>query len=328
MKRGNNTYYYHANHLGSVMALTDSEGHIAEHIEYDAFGTPSFFDASGNALSASAIGNNILFTGREWDAESHTYYFRARTQHPALGRFMQKDPMGYIDGMNDYVYVGNKVSLFIDRYGFLAESCEGKDNCPNCSFWDRLRDELLGMLADNPLSNAIVDHYNRNKDLYDDLSSVSSGALGIVGGIEMLGTSPYSAGLAGNTIAMGADDFLAGVINLGKRLGGDNNRYEDTPISSALQLIWGYSASEANKIVNDAKSVVENAEVLHNAWKYTKGGWNAIKDAWKYTSGQTGERVVSEMWRRARPIDHGPRFSPKDILRQNRMRKVKFNTYR
>lgn len=121
MKRGNNTYYYHANHLGSVMALTDSEGHIAERIEYDAFGTPSFFDASGNALSASAINNYILFTGREWDAESHTYYFRARTQHPALGRFMQKDPLGYVDGMNDYAYVNNSSYNSIDRYGLQIE---------------------------------------------------------------------------------------------------------------------------------------------------------------------------------------------------------------
>lgn len=117
MKRGNNTYYYHANHLGSVMALTDSESHIAERIEYDAFGTPSFFDTSGNALTNSAIGNNILFTGREWDAESHTYYFRARTQNPALGRFMQKDPLGYVDGMNDYAYVRNNSIIMYDVTG-------------------------------------------------------------------------------------------------------------------------------------------------------------------------------------------------------------------
>lgn len=120
MKRGNKTYYYHANHLGSVMALTDSQGHTAERIEYDAFGTPSFFDASGSALFASAINNNILFTGREWDAESHTYYFRARTQHPALGRFMQKDPLGYIDGMNDYAYVKNKVTRHTDVNGLAV----------------------------------------------------------------------------------------------------------------------------------------------------------------------------------------------------------------
>ena len=117
MKRGSNIYYYHANHLGSVMALTDSEGNIAECIDYDAFGMPTFYDASGNTLAASTVGNNILFTGREYDAESQTYYFRARTQHPAFGRFLQKDPLGYVDGMNDYAYVGNRAQIFKDAFG-------------------------------------------------------------------------------------------------------------------------------------------------------------------------------------------------------------------
>lgn len=117
MKRGSNTYYYHTNHLGSTMALTDSEGNVTERIDYDAFGMPTFYDASDNVLAVSAIGNNILFTGREYDAESQVYYFRARTQHPALGRFLQKDPLGYVDGMNDYAYVGNNVIAHIDPSG-------------------------------------------------------------------------------------------------------------------------------------------------------------------------------------------------------------------
>lgn len=120
MKRGSNTYYYHTNHLGSVMVLTDSDGSVAERIDYDAFGMPTFYDASGNVLAASAIGNNILFTGREYDAESQVYYFRARTQHPALGRFLQKDPLGYVDGMNDYAYVSNNSIMSRDASGTLG----------------------------------------------------------------------------------------------------------------------------------------------------------------------------------------------------------------
>lgn len=117
MKRGKNAYYYHTNQLGSTMALTDKDGNVAERIAYDAYGKPTFFNASGDEISESSIGNNILFTGREYDAETSTYYFRARTQHPQVGRFMQKDVFQYIDGMNDNWFVRNRPTLLYDPYG-------------------------------------------------------------------------------------------------------------------------------------------------------------------------------------------------------------------
>lgn len=118
MSRGGETYYYHTNHLGSTLALSDKDGKTVERVAYDVYGTPSFADARGNAMDKSAVGNNILFTGREYDAETGNYFFRARTMHPAMGRFMQKDPLMYVDGMNDYGYVGNMPVGMIDPYGY------------------------------------------------------------------------------------------------------------------------------------------------------------------------------------------------------------------
>lgn len=120
MKRGNNIYYYHTNQLGSTMTLTDKDGNIAERIAYDAYGKPTFFNATGSEIAESAVGNNILFTGREYDTETKTYYFRARTQHPQIGRFIQKDPLMYIDGLNDRIYVSNNPINSIDPYGLYT----------------------------------------------------------------------------------------------------------------------------------------------------------------------------------------------------------------
>lgn len=122
MKRGNNTYYYHANQLGSTMTLSDKDGKVAEHIAYDAYGKPIFFNASGSEIDESAVGNQILFTGREFDSEANTYYFRARTQHPISGRFMQKEPLMYIDSYNDYNYVCNRVLTYKDVDGNSMQS--------------------------------------------------------------------------------------------------------------------------------------------------------------------------------------------------------------
>lgn len=117
MTRGDKTYYYHTNHLGSTMSLTDAEGKLVERVAYDVYGVPTFSDAKGAELATSSVGNNILFTGREYDAELGIFYFRARSQHPYIGRFMQHDPLMYVDGMNDYLYVNNMVTYYNDPSG-------------------------------------------------------------------------------------------------------------------------------------------------------------------------------------------------------------------
>ncbi|MBK9112497.1 MAG: hypothetical protein IPM88_12680 [Nitrospira sp.] len=45
-------------------------------------------------------------TGREFDSESGLYYYRARYYDALMGRFLQKDPIGFGSGdSNFYRYV-------------------------------------------------------------------------------------------------------------------------------------------------------------------------------------------------------------------------------
>jgi len=117
MTKDNNKYYYHGNHLGSIMALSDSIGNSIETIEYDIYGKPDFYDKLGNEIEQSSIGNNILFTGREYDSEVGIYYYRSRYLHPIIGRFIQKDSLLFIDGLNDYSYVNNRPVMKVDPNG-------------------------------------------------------------------------------------------------------------------------------------------------------------------------------------------------------------------
>jgi YD repeat-containing protein len=56
-----NSYYFHTDAIGSVTAITDENGNIVERYTYDIYGMPTFWDASGNVITESSIGNNILF---------------------------------------------------------------------------------------------------------------------------------------------------------------------------------------------------------------------------------------------------------------------------
>ena len=56
----------------------------------------------GKNRSTSAYGSAIGFTGRHLDNETDLYYFRARYYDTEQGRFISRDPAGYVDGMGLY----------------------------------------------------------------------------------------------------------------------------------------------------------------------------------------------------------------------------------
>ena len=110
-------WFYHYDGLGSVTNLTNSSGTIIESYSYDVFGKPLIKNQAGAIISSSSLGNRYLFTGREFDSETGLYHYRARAYSPALGRFLQRDPIGYSGGMNLYSYVENNSVNWIDPLG-------------------------------------------------------------------------------------------------------------------------------------------------------------------------------------------------------------------
>ena len=141
----NQDYYYHANSLGSIAAITDSNGAVVERYQYNAYGETSIFAANGlDPLTTSQIGNSYGFTGRRLDSETGFYYYRARYYAPQRGRFIQRDPLGYQDGMGVYAYVGNNPVNFIDPMGTEK----------NNEFWDAVKDELVDLIPGKGLYDA------------------------------------------------------------------------------------------------------------------------------------------------------------------------------
>ncbi len=114
-ERGGNSFFYHADGLGSITGLTDSTGTSVRSYLYDSFGQ---IVAQTGTLNKN---NPYTYAGREYDPESGLYYYRARMYDPATGRFLQEDPIGYIGSdMNLYAYVLNNPVKWRDPFGLQA----------------------------------------------------------------------------------------------------------------------------------------------------------------------------------------------------------------
>ena len=112
MSRSGALSFYQADGLGSITSLTDTTGAVVGGYNTDAFGNS--VTTSGNLV------NPYRYTGREWDAETGLYYYRARYYDPTSGRFISEDPTGFVGGTNFYSYAGNNPTGWIDPRGTSA----------------------------------------------------------------------------------------------------------------------------------------------------------------------------------------------------------------
>jgi RHS repeat-associated protein len=96
----------HANQ--DVTALLDTSGNVLERYTYDAFGQFTVLTANWSGRGASSYGWVYLEQGGRYQSNSGLYSFRNREYSPALGRWMQQDPIGYTAGDNNvYDYERN-----------------------------------------------------------------------------------------------------------------------------------------------------------------------------------------------------------------------------
>ncbi|MFA6498365.1 MAG: RHS repeat-associated core domain-containing protein, partial [Desulfurivibrionaceae bacterium] len=108
-----NTYFFHADGLGSIVNLTDQRGRVVQSYEYSSFGRMK--------EQGGEVKQPYGYTGREWDKELGLYYYRARYYDPKGGRFISKDPIGFAGGdVNLYRYVQNNPVNWIDPEGLSS----------------------------------------------------------------------------------------------------------------------------------------------------------------------------------------------------------------
>jgi len=94
-------FYAHQDDLFSVYAITDAAGAVTQRYLYGDYGTRVTTDPAG----------------RLHDETSGLIEYRHRWMGPEMGRFVQRDPLWYVDGANLYSYVLASPGRWSDPFG-------------------------------------------------------------------------------------------------------------------------------------------------------------------------------------------------------------------
>jgi RHS repeat-associated protein len=109
--------YYHRDHLGSALVVSDSAGQVLQQVAYAAFG-----DSQGPP--APEFG----FTGQRLVTNGGLYDYGFRWYDPTLGRFLQPDPIlsdpFEPQMVNPYSYVRNDPVGLVDPLGLQPFPCD------------------------------------------------------------------------------------------------------------------------------------------------------------------------------------------------------------
>ncbi len=116
-------FYYHNDHLGSALAVTDEYGNKAVERDFTPFGeriNTDVYDDEPRDLDEDESG----FTGKDWDEDVELYYYNARWYDPGVGRFVSEDSVNDPNSQgNVYSYCGGNPVNSTDSTGHAAEGC-------------------------------------------------------------------------------------------------------------------------------------------------------------------------------------------------------------
>jgi RHS repeat-associated protein len=152
---------YHADGNGNVTALADGAGALQASYRYDPYGR---YLAGGGPLASA---NLLRFSSKPWvgfagSATSGLYYYGYRFYDPYLQRWVNRDPIGEIGGINLYRFTDNNPLNLSDAHGqFIVPiklAC-----CVPCflligwEIYDAITDACVGKTGTD-LARCVVNH--------------------------------------------------------------------------------------------------------------------------------------------------------------------------
>jgi RHS repeat-associated protein len=107
-----------------VEADLDRNG-VINQLDYDISIADDGKSSSGGVgeagLFSKGVRNSIGYCGYIFNEDSGLYTVRFRTYSPTLGRWLERDPAGYVDGMGLYEYVRGGATSAVDPWGLWTD---------------------------------------------------------------------------------------------------------------------------------------------------------------------------------------------------------------
>jgi RHS repeat-associated protein len=109
-RHGSTIAYYAQDQVGSVVATVDPQGQVAARLKYDSYGT---------ITSSNGTLPDYRYAGLYAHPQSGVYLATYRAYDPKIGRWLSRDPIRELGGLNLYGYVGGNPILWNDPDGLL-----------------------------------------------------------------------------------------------------------------------------------------------------------------------------------------------------------------
>jgi len=228
------------------------------HYTYRAFGRQFPLNADGtDQIGGSPVKNPFGYTGQRKFRDNRSYdfmwYFKNRIYKPDLGRFLQRDPAGYVDGINLYAYVKNNPLRYLDTFGLNLTSTNAINSVNNTADPNvrleqvdpnpqvKRQKEVFGEFVKNDGLNELLNAFKNNnvqegldilQNLAQDLNANVSANLnfafnGVLGPgatvsaqVDATGNANVSVGIgmgvgAGGSITVGGGMGSSGTVSVG-----------------------------------------------------------------------------------------------------------------
>jgi RHS repeat-associated protein len=226
--------------VGHVTALTNSTGAAVDSDRFDAFGNivgaafgSSLNNRLANTKERTVIGSLAL------DNHGFRYY------NPVTGRYLNRDPLGYADGMNPYLYVHNNPINSIDPLGLWDWG------------WKALR--VIGNVSSGIADAVTFGAVGKAQD-----------AMGVSGSVDRTGVAYRVGGVAGDVMVTAATGGAGGGLRAVAKATVEVAKGE----VKAMMIDGATQAAAATGLVSQetAEKIAQGAQLAHDA---SKAGKNA-----------------------------------------------------